>query len=123
MGAGGRGGRNELQWIVFWPQLRSGGSTWLGSIGRVSHQTVGFGTSVLGCAGSCERLTIYTCRAASRWQHVAGKAASGKSNLCPVGASCRDSQAQRDSRWSASKCLACRSYAVLLFCETQNTPI
>ena len=70
MGAGGRGGRNELQWIVFWPQLRSGDSTWLGSAGRAEcHQTVNLDLAVLRCvccykccAGPCERVTIHRLR-------------------------------------------------------------
>ena len=63
MGTGGCGGRNELQWIVFWPQLRSGASTWPGS--TECQQPVDLDLAVLGCvccckccAGPCERVTI-----------------------------------------------------------------
>ena len=100
------GGRNELQ-CIFLPQLRPGGSTWLGSAGPAEcHQTVDLEFAVLGCvccykccAGPCERVTIHRLRQA----HVALTGGSAwrarrlvaSQTLCPVGISCSDNHPQR----------------------------
>ena len=107
-GLAGPAGAMNCNVLFFWPQLRPGGSTWLGSAGPAEcHQPVDLEFAVLGCvccykccAGACERMTIHRLRPAHVALRTGGSAWRARrpvasQTICPVGISCSDNHPQR----------------------------